>query len=154
MPAGPHSLSLRVDGYEEYRLTVQVTPASTVKVGPTLTAAGSPGPTATPTAVADLGRFQVNSSPSGARVAVDGSYRGTTPLTVPDVPAGMHTVRFTLDGYVEREQSVDLRAGQTATVSANLMPGERVESGTSAFAVLAALGIAAAGIVAGSGRRR
>ena len=84
---------------------------------------------ATPTVLADRGAIQANSTPSGARVAVDGVDKGTAPLLIPDVPAGPHTVRFSLDGYVEREQPVDVRAGQTATLSANLTPANRTRSG-------------------------
>jgi hypothetical protein len=61
-------------------------------------------------------------------------------------------VRFSLDGYVEREQSVDIRAGQTATLSANLTPANRTRSGVPVLAVLAALGAVVAAVM--WGRRR
>ncbi len=77
-------------------------------------------------------------------MAIDGLYKGTTPISIADVPAGPHTVRFSLDGYVEREQSVEVRAGQTATLSANLTPATQARSGLPVFAVLAALGAVAA----------
>ncbi len=152
--AGSHTLSLRLDGYDEYRLTVQVTPDSTVKVRPRLAVAGNPSATATPTVLADRGAIQANSTPSGARVAIDGSYKGTTPFSISDVPAGPHTVRFSLDGYVEREQPVDVRAGQTATLSANLTPVTPTRSGVPGFAILAALGIVSAAAIGGCRRRR
>ncbi len=151
---GSHTLSLRLDGYDEYRLTVQVTPDATVKVRPRLTTAGNPSVTATPTVLADRGSIQANSTPPGARVAIDGSYKGTTPFSISDVPAGPHTVRFSLDGYVEREQPVDVRAGQTATLSANLTPVTPTRSGVPVFAVLAALVIVSAAAIGGSRRRR
>jgi hypothetical protein len=151
--AGSHTLSLRLDGYDDYRLTVQVTPDSTVKVRPRLSATGNPGVTATPTVLADRGAIQANSTPSGATVAIDGSSRGTTPLLVSDLPAGPHTVRFSLSGYVEREQSVDVRAGQTATLSANLTPASQTRSGMPVLAALAALGAVAAAATLRSRRR-
>ena len=151
--AGGHTLSLRLDGYDEYRLTVQVTPDSTVKVRPRLSATGNPSVTATSTVLSDRGAIQANSTPSGARVAIDGSYKGTTPLLVTDVPAGPHTVRFSLDGYVEREQQVEVRAGQTATLSANLTPTNQTRSGMPVLAVLAALGAVAVVAVLRSRRR-
>ncbi|MEN6343589.1 MAG: PEGA domain-containing protein [Methanospirillum sp.] len=137
--AGSHTLSGRLDGYDEYRLTVQVTPDATVQVRPRLTAAGNPSVSATPTVLVVRGSIQANSTPSGAKVAIDGSFKGTTPLSIADVPAGMHTVRFSLDGYVEREQQVDIQAGQTATLSANLTPVTTTRSGVPVLVVFAAL---------------
>jgi hypothetical protein len=149
---GSHTLSLRLDGYDEYRVTVQVTPDATVQVRPRLTAAGGATVTATPTAIADRGTIQANSTPSGARVALDGLFKGTTPLTIPDVPAGLHTVRFTLNGYVEREQPVEVQSGQTATLTANLTPMTQTQSGLPGFAVLAAL-VAVSVAALGRGKR-
>jgi hypothetical protein len=151
--AGSHTLSLRLDGYDEYRVTVQATPDATVKVRPRLAAAGNPSLTATPTVLADRGAIQANSTPSGARVSIDGSYKGTTPFSISDVPAGPHTVRFSLAGYVEQEQPVDVRAGQTATLSANLTPVTPTRSGVPLVAVLAALVAVAATAFLRSGRR-
>ncbi len=154
MAVGSHTLSLRLNGYDEYRLTVQVTPDATVKVRPRLTAAGNPSAPATPTVLADRGAIQANSTPPGAKVALDGVNKGTAPLLITDVPSGPHTVRFSLNGYVEREQPVDVRAGQTATISANLTPMNQTRSGIPVLAVLAALGAVAAGAVMRGGRRR
>jgi hypothetical protein len=42
--------------------------------------------------IATAGMLQVWSEPSGARVAIDGKPRGTTPLTVTDLTSGEHTV--------------------------------------------------------------
>jgi hypothetical protein len=142
---GSHTLSVRLDGYDEYRLTVQVTPDATVKVRPRLTAAGKP--TVAATVPGDRGAIQANSTPSGARVAIDGLFKGTTPFSITDVPAGPHTVRFSLDGYVEREQSVEVRAGQTATLSANLTPFDQTQSGVPVLVVLVALGAVMAAAV-------
>jgi hypothetical protein len=151
--AGSHTLSLRLDGYDEYRLTVQVTPDTTVRVRVRLTAGGYTGLTPTPTVLADRGAIQANSTPSGASVAIDGSWKGTTPLLISDVPAGPHTVRFSLAGYLEREQPVDVLAGQTSTLSANLTLANQTRSGVPVYAVLAALGAVAVGAVLRCRRR-
>lgn len=151
---GSHTLSVRLDGYDEYRLTIQVMPDATVKVRPRLVVAGNPARTAAPTVLGDRGAIQANSTPSGARVAIDGSFKGTTPFSISDVPAGPHTVRFSLDGYVEREQSVEVRAGQTATLSANLTRVDQTQTGVSGISILAALGAVAAVAVLGRSRRR
>jgi hypothetical protein len=152
---GSHTLSVRLEGYDEYRLTVQVMPDATVKVRPQLVAAGNQPGTAAPTVLGDRGAIQANSTPSGARVAIDGLFKGTTPFFISDVPSGPHTVRFSLDGYIEREQSVEVRAGQTATLAANLTRVDQTQTGASGIAVLAALGIVStAALLAGKRKRR
>jgi hypothetical protein len=39
-----------------------------------------------------LGKLKVTTTPGGARISVDGTYRGTAPLTLDDVPVGTHVV--------------------------------------------------------------
>ena len=63
--AGSHTLSVRLEGYDEYRVTVQVTPDATVKIRPRLGLAGNPTVTATSTPLADRGAIQANSTPVG-----------------------------------------------------------------------------------------
>jgi len=153
--AGSHTVALRLSGYQEYRITVQVSPGATVKVQPRLVASGNPTVTATPTPITNRGAIEANSTPTGARVSVDGLFKGTTPFTITDVPAGPHTLVFTLAGYVEREQVVEVRAGQTATVNANLTPVQaQTRSGTAAITAVVALGAVLAGGALVAGRRR
>jgi hypothetical protein len=72
---------------------------------------------AAPAAVA--GRLSVVSDPPGARVAVDGRPRGTSPITVSDLTAEDHKVTVTSDaGSVER--TVMVAAGTTASVMFSL----------------------------------
>ncbi len=153
--AGSHTVMLRLDGYQEYRITVQVSSDATVKVQPRLVATGNPGVTATPTTITNRGAIESNSTPTGARVSVDGLYKGTTPFMITDVPAGPHTLVFTLAGYVEREQAVEVRAGQTATANANLTPVQsQTRSGMPPVAVVLVLGAALVGGAVLAGRRR
>jgi hypothetical protein len=73
----------------------------------------------------DEGYFAISSTPSGASVVFDGSYRGTTPVTVsvyttadPD-----HTLEITLSGYHPWEQSISENpgAGETIPIHADLV---------------------------------
>ena len=52
----------------------------------------------------------IRSSPSGAVVTVDGSARGTTPLTLRDVALGTRTIVLSRPGYVSNERRVTLTA--------------------------------------------
>ncbi len=61
-----------------------------------------PGPTM-PT-----GRLELRSTPAGAQAAVNGEPRGTTPLTLREMPLGSYTIRLTRDGYAAQERQVRL----------------------------------------------
>jgi serine/threonine-protein kinase len=74
-----------------------------------------------PAAVARTGRITVRTTPAGARVLVDGKDVGKTPLTVPNLARGAHTVRVMRDGYTSLDRRVSITAGEpTATLSLNL----------------------------------
>jgi hypothetical protein len=62
------------------------------------------------------GGLEIRSEPSGARVVVDGQARGTTPMTIRDLPAGEHTVVLEA-GSRKVQQSVRIEAGTTARVT-------------------------------------
>ena len=67
------------------------------------------------------GSIQVNSTPTGAKVFLDGTDTGrTTNTTLTNVSTGSHTVKLVKDGYADHTGSVSVTAGQTATVSASL----------------------------------
>jgi PKD repeat protein len=67
------------------------------------------------------GTLQVFSSPSGARVELDGSPVGTTPWS-DDIAPGVHTVELSRNGYFAETRQVVVTAGQTATVNVTLSP--------------------------------
>ena len=71
------------------------------------------------------GYFEISSSPSGATVYFDGSYRGTTTVMVPVSTTGnpSHTIRVTKSGYYDWEQSYDGNPfdGETIHINAELM---------------------------------
>jgi serine/threonine-protein kinase len=73
-----------------------------------------PKPAPAPPAVARTGRLTVRTTPAGARVLIDGRDVGKTPLTVPSVARGAHTVRVTRDGYAAQERRVNITAAQPA----------------------------------------
>jgi hypothetical protein len=61
-----------------------------------------PGPTM-PT-----GRLLVRSTPAGAQAAVNGEPRGTTPLTLREMPLGSYTIRLMRDGYEAEDRQIRL----------------------------------------------
>ena len=110
---------------------VPATDLASASPAPAVPAAAAPRAAATPprapakpeaanaAAPPSLGRLLVRSTPSGARVFVDGREEGTTPLTVTDLERGVHRVRVVREGYATAERRITMTAGrssQTMTV--------------------------------------
>src|SRR5204863_1080166 len=58
------------------------------------------------------GSVLVRSTPSAARVIVDGKDRGQTPATIRELGQGEHRIRVTRDGYTTAERRVVLSSKQ------------------------------------------
>jgi hypothetical protein len=70
---------------------------------------------------ASAGSIQVNSSPSGANISLDGSDTGqVTNTTFTGIAPGSHRVEVSKEGYVDYEETVSVTSGQTARVDATL----------------------------------
>ncbi|MFW6125639.1 MAG: DNRLRE domain-containing protein [Chloroflexota bacterium] len=75
------------------------------------------------TAVITTGSIEIDSSPAGAAIYLDGEDIGTiTPYTIADVEEGDHTVRLTADFHKNREETVTVVAGETTYVNWELDP--------------------------------
>jgi hypothetical protein len=66
------------------------------------------------------GAVEVLSRPAGAQIILDGQLVGRTPLTIPDVTAGAHTIRLDLPDFKRWETTVDVKPGVTMKVAASL----------------------------------
>nr|WP_320161599.1 PEGA domain-containing protein [uncultured Methanoregula sp.] len=74
-----------------------------------------------PTAVTAVGNITVSSTPSGAMIYLDDSYKATTPATIESVESGTHTVVLTKSGYVNYTFSgISVSDNQTTPLSATL----------------------------------
>ncbi|MDD1724114.1 MAG: PEGA domain-containing protein, partial [Methanospirillum sp.] len=82
----------------------------------------------------------VSSTPAGAGVYLDGSYKGTTPssgyLEITDLSPGTYTVRLTYSGYSDYSTEVILSRNEISTISAD-MTAEYVASSYGALSVQA-----------------
>ncbi len=106
LPEGMRSVVLK-QGALSRTVAVKVTRGETVRhrfefVAPAAPAAAS-------------GTLQITSDPSRAALVVDGVTRGVTPLTLPDLTAGSHTIAVRFAGATV-EQRVDVVQGNTASV--------------------------------------
>ncbi|MEI6842228.1 MAG: PEGA domain-containing protein, partial [Methanomicrobiales archaeon] len=69
-----------------------------------------------------VGEISVSSTPSGARIYLDGTDMGYyTPATLTEISVGSHAVVLKKSGYADYTTSVSVTAGQTASVSATLV---------------------------------
>jgi len=109
--AGDHTLRLEKTGYSPWQDQVTVTAGITNPVYVTLTPIPPPPTT---------GTLVVNSNPDGADVKLNGTYRGLTNLTIPNVSAAIHTVRVEKMGYYPWENTVSVAAGGTTIVNVGL----------------------------------
>jgi len=68
------------------------------------------------------GVLQVESSPPGARVLLDGRPIGRTPLVLEKVKAGPHEVKLQFPDFAEATRRVEVRVGRKARVKITLRP--------------------------------
>ena len=103
------------------------TPTATPTITPTQTQ--TPTPTATPTVtptqtrtpVPGTGTLKVTSSPTMAKIRIDGYYIGkNTPATIPGLNAGTHSLTLEKSGYATYSQSFSIQSNQVTAISATL----------------------------------
>ena len=109
---GTVNVVLKKSGYNDYTTTTNVIAGATVQVSATLQPATSQ----------KTSNVQITSDPSGADVYVNNVYKGITPLSFQNVPAGTGTVTISLAGYNTYTTTVTLAAGQDYQVNAALTP--------------------------------
>ena len=141
VPIGLHNLRVTLSGYEDYsswviipndkevhvKLKVQsgsttiptTVPTTIPTTVPTLTPTTVPTivPTGQVPLVVKTGTVSVSSTPTGARVSLDGVDRGTTPVTITGVSTGLHLLKVTLSGYVDYSTRFFLVSGTTVSVT-------------------------------------
>ena len=98
------------------------TTSTVVASGETASGAAAPVASATPRApLIATGTLDISSDPPGARVLVDGVARGVTPVSLADMPPGLHEVSI-VAGSTTINRSVRVAASSTATVLASVVP--------------------------------
>lgn len=80
-----------------------------------------PGPLPTRTPLS-TGFLSVSSIPPGATILLDGSVKGSTPLTISGIAPGVYPLVLEKEGYAPYERNVTVSAGKPTVVTANLVP--------------------------------
>jgi len=119
LPAGPHDVVLRNDAGER-RLIVTVEKGTVVSENVDMPAAAASG------------QLDVTSDPSGARVTVDGTTAGRTPLKVRSLSPGRHAIVVS-EGTSAVNRLVDVTAGATVSMFISLATQTAGSTGTVAF---------------------
>ena len=70
------------------------------------------------------GRLLVETVPSGARVFIEGEFRGRAPLAL-DLRPGRYEVEVELEGFEDYEAEVRIQPGRTERLSVRLVPERR-----------------------------
>ena len=109
---GTVTVVLKKSGYNDYTTTTNVVAGTSAQISATLQSAGNQ----------KTSNVQITSDPSGADVYVNNVYKGITPLSFQNVPAGTGTVTISLPGYTTYTTTVTLVAGQDYQVNAALTP--------------------------------
>jgi hypothetical protein len=70
---------------------------------------------------ASPGGLEVNTTPPGATLFLNGKFEGTTPLTIPDLDPGTYMATLSSPGYMNTSVQVEIQAGALTTVSLSLL---------------------------------
>lgn len=126
----PHQITVKRQGYRDWSTVIRLTagesidlptvelqpldaPAPTPAPVPAPVAAQPTPPAPTPPTAEPRGGFALDSTPTGARVLVDGVLRAqTTPISAMDLTPGMHAIRLEADGYSPWQTTIDVLPGQ------------------------------------------
>jgi hypothetical protein len=112
---GTHVVTLKQYGYQDLTGQVIIEEGKTTYLSFTLV------PFTEPT----TGNLRISSDPGGAGIYIDGSYNGVThadELTAfTGITPGQHSVELKLSNYQGYTETVEIVAGMTSTISANLV---------------------------------
>jgi hypothetical protein len=131
--AGTHIMSIRLENYQDYNSSVAVEAGQTTTVKAQLDPSLSPG---------QSGTIQISSQPQGANIFIDNAYKGITPLTIPSVETGTHSLLIRLPGYNDYSSTFSVDAGQAIQIDVSLTPSP-TSAGCFPFVMILALVVAA-----------
>ncbi len=113
---GSYTVRITLQDYQPYTVIATVTDGGIYDILANLVPV-VPGPTPE-----IHGQLTIGSVPEGAGIYLDDVYRGVTPLTLVDIPAGSHSVLLRLDGYQDWQSLISVAAGSSTDVSGTLTP--------------------------------
>ncbi len=115
-----YPIAIQKEGYENYSANVTIYQRTTTNFSANLTAIEQVYP----------GTLFANSTPIDANFYFNGSFRGRTPLTLRNLPAGGYPITLEKEGYENYSANVTIYPRTTTNFSANLTAIEQVYPGT------------------------
>jgi PEGA domain len=111
---GTHTILIRQTDFQDYTETVYIKGGDVKVINAPLT------PNVPSSKPDTTGQIAVASSPAGAELFLDNTFRGITPLTLSDIPAGLHVVMARQAGYTDASDTVTVTGGQSIPVALSL----------------------------------
>jgi len=125
---GTHAILFQLQNYQDYTSQVEVHAGQVSQVKADLTPAMTSS---------QSGILLISSNPQGANVLLDNAFVGISPLTIPSVSSGNHTLLFRLAGYSDYSTLLTISPGQAVQVQAALNPSA-TPTGTGILTVVVA----------------
>ena len=110
---GTYTLLIQLANYQDFTSSVEVQAGRVTRVNAELVAATYPSRS---------GTLLITSDPQGANIFLDNACIGITPLTIPSVEAGTHSLVLRLPGYSDYASSLSVAPGQAVQVHGALSP--------------------------------
>ncbi|NYT06232.1 MAG: PEGA domain-containing protein [Methanomicrobiales archaeon] len=102
---GIHTIRLTLPGYRDFEQVIGVEAKETTYVYHEFVPA--------------VGTVVVSSVPTGASIYLDGAYYGRTNTALPNIPAGLHTIQLTHEGFADKSASIYVTDGMSTSFHHN-----------------------------------
>ena len=102
---GTYQLKLTKSGYQDWQQKINVSPDKTIEIFVNLTSLSLA-----------LGEIKLTSTPSGASVFLDGSFKGVSPIIISNVSVGKHIIKLTKSGYQDWQQEINVSSDKTIEI--------------------------------------
>lgn len=116
VPSGTHNYTLTLDGYENFEGQYHVPAGESITTDDTLT----------PLPGVEHGNIYITSTPTNAKIYVDGDYKYADTPTVLKLVVGTHEITLKKEGYQDAIDTVNIEKDTTQTINMTLIetPGE------------------------------
>lgn len=117
LKVGTYSLKIKKEGYNDYTQTLTISSSDTSKsILANLTKKTAPE--------IKTGTLSINSNPTGAKVYINKTYKGVTPITV-KLNVGTCNLSLIKDGYLNYSKTIEIKANQKYSLNQTLKKIEK-----------------------------
>ena len=76
------------------------------------------------------GEIDINTTPMGASIYIDGKHYGETPNYISDILIGSHELKLTKQGCSEIKKTITIKEGETLTINEKMQTGKEISIST------------------------